>query len=114
MGFRCTLRLMSTGSISAAGTGLATMPETMVPEKSKHVSAQPAMEPQSLPGFFSHGLPCGQQSSMFVCNDFSSDSASTDPPAIGSRATDKATKTTTMVRPMFMVRTDVTRVYRAT
>jgi len=49
------LKLASTAARSATGTGLTVTPETIVPEKLKHLSAQPAMD--DLAGLFDGGCP---------------------------------------------------------
>jgi hypothetical protein len=67
----------------------------------KHLSAQAAMEPQSLVGF-SQGFPCGQQSAIGAVSMASCDIARAVPPATGSAATEKAIKATRMARMLCM------------
>jgi hypothetical protein len=76
-----------------------------VPAKLKHFSAQVAMVPQSSMAF-SHGLVLwGQQSDMSSVIDMSTGSGDlelTPAPAAGSVATDRATRSATIVRLMPM------------
>jgi hypothetical protein len=55
VGLERKLKLASTAARSATGTGLTVTPETIVPEKLKHLSAQPAMD--DLAGLFDGGCP---------------------------------------------------------
>ncbi len=71
--------------------------------KVEHLSAQPAMEPQSLVGF-SQGFPCGQQSAIGAVSMALRDNARAVPPATGSVATEKAINATRMARMMCMAR----------
>jgi hypothetical protein len=83
-----------------------TMIEDNVPAKLKHLSTQVAMAAQSSMAF-SHGFAlCGQQSVISSIMDMSAGSADLTltpaAPAAGSIATDKATRSARIVRPMPM------------
>jgi hypothetical protein len=75
-----------------------------VPAKLKHFSAQVAMVPQSMA--LSHGFAFGQQSCMSSIADMSACAGDLTltpaPAAAGSSATDRATRSARMVRPMLM------------
>lgn len=72
-------------------------------EQLKHLSAHPAIEPQSSV-FFSHGLPSWQQSPSPAAMANSWDMAARAmPPATGSAATERAITATRMVRARAMV-----------
>ncbi|MGC1180458.1 MAG: hypothetical protein WA884_15900 [Methyloceanibacter sp.] len=83
---------------------LATTLETVMPEKLKHLSAHPALDPQSSAVFFSQAFVCGQQSNGMPVADMPAASARTIPPSTGSIATDKATTATKMARQVLMAR----------
>ena len=76
-----------------------------VPAKLKHFSAQFAMVPQSSMAL-SHGFAFGQQSCMSSIADMSACAGDLTltpaPAAAGSSATDRATSSARMVRPMLI------------
>src|SRR5262249_6360022 len=77
-----------------------------VPAKLKHLSAQVAMLPQ-LSMAFSHGSAFwGQQSGMSSIADMPAGAGDLTPapPAAGSSATERATRSARMVRPLLMAR----------
>jgi hypothetical protein len=85
------------------GTGGSTSSDRNGPVKLQHLSAQAAMDVQSSI-VRSHGLPwSGQQSCIGSETDISLDFVfNVAPPATGSIATETATTTANMVRPMPM------------
>jgi hypothetical protein len=83
---------------------LATAPVTKMPEKLKHLSAHPAVDPQSSAVFFSQGFVCGQQSDGMAVADMPAAVARTVPPATGSTAIAKATIATKMARKVLTAR----------
>ena len=93
---------MNANFATASAGGVMAVGPTMAAEKLKHLSAQPAKEPQSLVPFCSQGLPWVQQSGCDAVNAKPGDVATTMPPATGSRATDIATRATKMVRSVLM------------
>lgn len=101
MGLEWRVKLANTGASSAAGAGLTTAPETTAPEKLKHLNAQPAIEPQPS-GFFSQGLPFGQQSACCAAKATPCVMENAIPPASGTLATEKAIKATRMTRILSM------------
>jgi hypothetical protein len=87
---------------NASARGLTDSGPTKAVAKLKHLSAQPAKDPQSFVPFCWHGWPCAQQSDCIAVKATSGDLATTMPPATGSRATDIAMRTTIMVRNVVM------------
>ena len=98
------LKLWITSADVSVGNSVRLTAEgpTTAPEKLKHLSAHPAIEPQSLVVLLSQGLPCGQQSTCAAPNAASVDMARATLPATGSMATDSAMSATRMARPMFI------------
>lgn len=94
--------LASTNSIAPADARRMAPPKTTAPEKLKHLSAQPAIEPQPSV-VLGQGLPWGQQSSIGMVSMAPCDMAVTALAAIGSAATEKATNATRTARTLLMV-----------
>ena len=71
-------------------------------EKLKHLSAHPAIAPQSWDIRFSHGLPWGQQSNCEATSVVPGGTVPAMAPATGSMATERAMNAAKMARTMLM------------
>ena len=89
----------------AAGVCVTPDGATTAAEKLKHLSAHPAIVPQSWDICFSHVLPWGQQSDCEATSVVPGGTARAMAPATGSMATDSVTKATIMARSMLMALT---------